>query len=87
MIDNKSKDDVNTTTRSTEVINLYDTARENYIRIVDELTKAQPQYTQSISNLQLDYIAAVKNTIQNLVTAQKRRRNKRERSDSNTTIH
>ncbi|PWU81303.1 MAG: hypothetical protein DLM72_07625 [Candidatus Nitrosopolaris wilkensis] len=71
MIDNNSKDDVNTTTRSTEVFNLYDTARENYIRIVDELTKAQPQYTQSISNLQLDYIAAVKNTIQNVVTAQK----------------
>jgi len=71
MVDNKSKDDVNTTTRSTEVISLYDTARENYIRIVDELTKAQPQYTQSISNLQLDYVAAVKNTIQNMVTAQK----------------
>jgi hypothetical protein len=70
MVDNKSKDDVNTT-RSTEVISLYDTARENYIRIVDELTKAQPQYTQSISNLQLDYVAAVKNTIQNMVTAQK----------------
>src|SRR5712691_10548820 len=71
MIDNKSKDDVNNTTRSTEVISLYDTARENYIRFVDELTKAQPQYTQSISNLQLDYVAAVKNTIQNMVTAQK----------------
>jgi len=71
MVDNKSKDDVNTTTTSTEVISLYDTARENYIRIVDELTKAQPQYTQSISNLQLDYVAAVKNTIQNMVTAQK----------------
>jgi hypothetical protein len=71
MVDNKSKDDVNTTTRSTEVISLYDTAKENYIRIVDELTKAQPQYTQSISNLHLDYVAAVKNTIQNMVTAQK----------------
>ena len=71
MVDNKSKDDVNTTTSSTKVISLYDTARENYIRIVDELTKTQPQYTQSISNLQLDYVAAVKNTIQNMVTAQK----------------
>ena len=71
MVDNKSKDDVNTTTSSTKVISLYDTARENYIRIVDELIEAQPQYTQSISNLQLDYVAAVKNTIQNMVTAQK----------------
>ena len=72
MVDNKSKDDITTpTTRSTEATNLYNTVRQNYIRIVDEFTKAQPQYTQSVSNLQLDYIAATKNTIQNMVSAQK----------------
>jgi hypothetical protein len=71
MVDNKSKDDITTSTRSTEAGHLYDTVRQNYIRIVDEFTKAQPQYTQSISNLQLDYIAATKNTIQNMVSAQK----------------
>ena len=61
MVDNKSKDDINTTTtRSTEATNLYDTVKNNYIRIVDEITKAQPQYTQSVSNLQLDYIAGSK---------------------------
>jgi hypothetical protein len=69
MVDTKSKED--TTARSTEGANVYDTVRQNYIRIVDELTKAQPQYTQSVSNLQLDYIAAAKNTIQNVVSAQK----------------
>src|SRR6266567_9304852 len=72
MVDNKSKDDINTTTtRSTEAANFYDTVSQNYIKIVDEFTKAQPQYTQSVSNLQLDYIAATKNTIQNMVSAQK----------------
>ena len=72
MVDNKSKDDINTTTtRSTEATNFYDTVKNNYIRIVDEITKAQPQYTQSVSNLQLDYIAAAKNSIQNMVSAQK----------------
>jgi hypothetical protein len=71
MVDNKSKDDITTTTRSTEAANLYDTVKQNYIRIVDEFTKAQPQYTQSVSNLQLDYVAAAKNTIQNMVSAQK----------------
>ena len=71
MVDNKSKDDITTSTRSTEAANVYDTVRQNYIRIVDEFTKAQPQYTQSVSNLQLDYIAATKNTIQNMVSAQK----------------
>jgi len=72
MVDNKSKDDITTTTaRSTEATNFYDTVKQNYIRIIDEFTKAQPQYTQSVSNLQLDYIAATKNTIQNMVSAHK----------------
>jgi hypothetical protein len=56
-----------TTTRSTEV---YDAVKQNYIRILDEFTKAQPQYTQSVSNLQLDCVSAAKNTIQNTVSAQ-----------------
>src|SRR6266704_27347 len=73
MVDNKSKDDINTATptRSTEAANVYDTVKQNYVRILDECTKAQPQYTQSVSNLQLDYIAAAKNTIQNMASAQK----------------
>ena len=71
MVDNKSKDDITTTTRSTEAANVYDTIRQNCIRIVDEFTKAQPQYIQSVSNLQHDCVAAAKNTIQNTVSAQK----------------
>src|SRR5215813_2569269 len=74
MVDTKSKDNVNTSTGSTEVTNLCDTATRNCIRILDELTKAQPQYTQSVSRfffLQLDYAAAAKNTIQNIGSVQK----------------
>lgn len=59
MTDNKTKD------------HIADTVGQNCIKIIDELTKAQPQFTQSVSNLQLDYIAAAKNTIQNIVSAQK----------------
>jgi hypothetical protein len=66
-----SKSEVTIRTGSTEVTNLYDTATQNCIRILDELTKAHPQYTQSVSNLQLDYVGAAKNTIQNMVSAQK----------------
>ena len=54
-----------------EITNVYDTATKNCIRIVDEFIRAQPQYTQSASNLQLDCIAASKNTIQNMVSTQK----------------
>jgi hypothetical protein len=71
MVDTKSKDNVNTSTGSTEVTNLCDTATQNCITILDELTKAQPQYSQSVSNLQLDYVAAAKNTIQNICSVQK----------------
>lgn len=69
MVEDKSKEDKSNA--SARVTDLYDTVRENYIRVVDELTKAQPQYIQSVSNLQLDYIAAIKNTIHNVVSAQK----------------
>jgi len=68
MVETKSKDNVDT---STEVTNLCDTVTQNCIRILDESTKAQPQYAQSISNLQHDYVAAAKNTIQNTVSAQR----------------
>jgi transketolase len=71
MVDTKSKDEATTTTRSFEAANVYDTIRQNYIRILDEFTKAQTQYIQSVSSLQLDYIAAAKNTIQNMASAQK----------------
>ena len=53
------------------VVDVYDTTRDNLIRTVDEFAKAQPQYSQSISNLQLDYIQTTKNMIQTAFSAQK----------------
>ncbi|HEX7032523.1 MAG TPA: hypothetical protein VF172_05940 [Nitrososphaera sp.] len=50
---------------------MYDTMRDNLIRTVDEFAKVQPQYSQSISNLQLDYIQTTKNMIQTAFAAQK----------------
>ena len=35
------------------------------------MPKAQPQYAQSLSNIQLDYVAAAKNTIHNIGSVQK----------------
>lgn len=48
-------------TRTNEVI---DSARDNVLRIADEVAKIQPQFAQSISNLQLDYIQTAKSMIQ-----------------------
>ncbi len=53
------------------VVDVYDVTRDNLIRTVDEFAKAQPQYSQSISNLQLDYIQTTKNMIQTALSAQK----------------
>ena len=70
MVDNKSSKD-DTSVRITESHDLSDTIRENIIKGVDAFEKIQPQYAHSISNLQLDYILTVKNTVQNAISAQK----------------
>ncbi|HET7149596.1 MAG TPA: hypothetical protein VFI73_14005 [Candidatus Nitrosopolaris sp.] len=66
----RARDDSNAA-RSRETRDFYDNIRENIIKIVDEVAKVQPQYSQSISNLQLDYIQAIKNTIHTAFSAQK----------------
>jgi hypothetical protein len=75
MAEKTNKDD-DTTTRSTtstttNVHDVYDIVKENLVRAVDEMAKAQPQFSQSLSNLQIDYIQTTKNIIYNTVSAQK----------------
>ena len=50
---------------------VFDTVRENFVRAVDQMASVQPQYSQAISNLQLDYIQTAKNVIENTISAQK----------------
>jgi hypothetical protein len=69
MVDNTTKD--SNTVRSSEFTDVYETVKVNLLRTVDEMAKAQPQYYQSISNLQLDYIQTIKNIIQTTISAQK----------------
>jgi hypothetical protein len=74
MVDKTAKDDGttrSTTSTTTNVHDVYDTLKENLVRAVDEMAKAQPQFSQSLSNLQIDYIQTTKNVIQNSVSAQK----------------
>lgn len=74
MVDKTAKDDGttrSTTSTTTNIHDVYDTLKENLVRAVDEMAKAQPQFSQSLSNLQIDYIQTTKNVIQNSVSAQK----------------
>jgi sugar-specific transcriptional regulator TrmB len=69
MVNTKSEESISRpTTGASEV---YDTAKENVIKVIDEMAKVQPQYAQSISNLQLDCIQTVKNTIQTVFSVPK----------------
>lgn len=56
---------------STDVQDIYDTMKQNYIKTIDEMAKMQPQCSQSISNLQLDYIQTIKNLVQSTISSQK----------------
>lgn len=67
MVDKDSSGNVKTT----EVSTAYETVRDSFMRTIDEVAKAQPQYSQSISNLQLDYIQTVKNIIHTTFAVQK----------------
>src|SRR6187200_3404204 len=73
MVDKTTKYDITSTSTTTtnNARDVYDTVRENLVSAVDEMAKVQPQFSQSLSNLQLDYIQTTKNIIHNSVSAQK----------------
>src|SRR5918993_291773 len=66
--DNEETKITTTATRANEVS---DTVRDNTLRIVDEVAKVQPQFAQSVSNLQLDNIQTVRSMIQTAFANQK----------------
>jgi len=71
-----TKDNITTTlakstiTAAADVHNIYEIIKQNLVIALDEIAKVQPQFSQLISNLQLDYIQVTKNVIQNVTLAQ-----------------
>lgn len=51
-------------TTAVGAVRVIDSVQDNVLRVTDEAAKAHPQFAQSITNLQLDYIQTVKSTIQ-----------------------
>ena len=66
--DNEGITVTTTTARANEAS---DIVRDNTLRIVDEVAKVQPQFAQSISNLQLDNIQAARSMVQTAFANQK----------------
>ena len=56
---------------SAENVEMFDTYKQNMLRTVDEISKYQPQYAQSISNLQQDYFQVTKELINRSFSIQK----------------
>ena len=72
MSDKRTTSDEGTIIATTAKANdVSDIVRDNTLRIVDEVAKVQPQFTQSISNLQLDNIQTVRSMIQTAFASQK----------------
>ena len=73
MSDKKTtRDEVTTITTTTPKANdVSDIVRDNTLRIIDEIAKVQPQFAQSLSNLQLDNIQTVRSMIQTAFASHK----------------
>ena len=59
-----ARDEGTTITATSKANDVSDIVRDNALRIVDEVAKVQPQFAQSISNLQVDNIQTVRSMIQ-----------------------
>ena len=71
---NKVKETTTTTTASTiaqDSSEIFDTYKQGVLKVTEEVSKFQPQYAQSISNLQQEYIQLTKEFVNKVFAAQR----------------
>lgn len=68
------------------VTHIFDVANENFTKLVNEAGKVQPQYAQAISNLQQEYIEAVRNAIQRITSVEKQFANSNSSNSNNVDV-
>ena len=68
---NKIKENTTTSTIAQDSSEIFDTYKKGILKITEELSKFQPQYTQSISNLQQEYLQLTKEFIDIVFAAQR----------------
>ncbi|MGA7369135.1 MAG: hypothetical protein WBX01_08395 [Nitrososphaeraceae archaeon] len=69
-----------------KVIHIIDVANENFTKLVNEAVNVQPQYALAISNLQQEYIEAVRNAIQTITSLEKQFANSNDSSNFNNVV-
>src|SRR5580765_8851320 len=66
---NKAKETTNTIAQDSSEI--FDTYKQGVLKVTEEVSKFQPQYAQSISNLQQEYLQLTKEFVNKVFAAQR----------------
>jgi hypothetical protein len=68
---NKIKENTTTSTIAQDSSEIFDTYKQGVLRVTEGVSKFQPQYAQSISNLQQEYIQMTKEFVNKVFAAQR----------------
>jgi hypothetical protein len=68
---NKIKENTTTSTIAQDSSEIFDTYKQGVLKVTEEVSKFQPQYAQSISNLQQEYIQLTKEFVNKVFAAQR----------------
>ena len=67
----KTKENTSTSTIAQDSSEIFDTYKQGVLKVTEEVSKFQPQYAQSISNLQQEYIQLTKEFVNKVFAAQR----------------
>src|SRR6476619_388905 len=80
---NKNKE---TSTIAQDSSEIFDTYKQGVLKVTEEVSKFQPQYAQSISNLQQEYLQLTKEFVNKVFAAQRNWAGSNVTSTNNTTF-
>ena len=80
---NKNKE---TSTIAQDSSEIFDTYKQGVLKVTEEVSKFQPQYAQSISNLQQEYLQMTKEFVNKVFAAQRNWAGSNVTSTNNTTF-
>jgi uncharacterized protein YutE (UPF0331/DUF86 family) len=75
-----------TAAAAVNITQIVDAVNGNFTKLVNEAGKVQPHYAQAISNLQQEYIEAVRNTIQTIASVEKQFANSNSSNSNNVDV-
>ena len=83
---NKKETTTTTSTIAQDSSEIFDTYKQGVLKVTEEVSKFQPQYAQSISNLQQEYIQLTKEFVNKVFAAQRNWTGSSNVTSTSTTI-